>query len=121
MTRPRLPIRSSTVFQGRRGGVRGTGAASGSPPDELAFVLESGTAADIESQTPMEPPWLLDSREVARLLGIGRTKAFELMSRFELPTIRIGRSVRVSRNDLRRWIDDQLAPTAGFRNSSSGR
>ena len=46
---------------------------------------------------------LLDSREVSRLLGIGRTKAFELMAR-EVPVVRIGRCVRVSRLELTEWI-----------------
>jgi excisionase family DNA binding protein len=52
-------------------------------------------------------PWLLDSREVARLLGIGRTKAFELMVRQELPTVRIGRCVRVPAGGLAIWIASQ--------------
>lgn len=47
---------------------------------------------------------LLDSREVATLLGLGRTKVFELMAAGELPVIRIGRSVRVPREALVTWI-----------------
>jgi excisionase family DNA binding protein len=53
-------------------------------------------------------PLLIDSREVARLLGIGRTKAFELMARDELPVVHIGRCVRVSRAALNAWIAEQL-------------
>jgi len=58
----------------------------------------------------LEPdgPWLLDGREVARLLGIGRTKAFQLMATGELPVVRIGRCVRVSRVALQAWVDEQL-------------
>jgi len=54
-------------------------------------------------------PWLLDSREVARLLGIGRTKAYQMMTRTELPVVRIGRSVRVPRAALSTWISAKLA------------
>ncbi len=51
---------------------------------------------------------LLRPREVAWLLGIGRSKAYELIAAGELPgVIRIGRSVRVSMKALREWIDGQ--------------
>jgi excisionase family DNA binding protein len=49
-------------------------------------------------------PWLLDSREVARLLGVGRTKAFQLMARGEVPVVRVDRCVRVPRQALSDWI-----------------
>ena len=90
MTRVRLPIKAP-ASPGRRGGARGTGAASGSPPIEMTTE-----------------PWLLDSREVARLLGIGRTKTFQLMARAELPVIRIGRCVRVPRSALADWLEKNL-------------
>jgi len=48
---------------------------------------------------------LLKAMEVARLLGIGRTKVYELMSAGELPVVRIGRFVRVPRRSLAAWID----------------
>ena len=53
-------------------------------------------------------PWLLDCREVSRLLGIGRTKAYQMMTRTELPLVRIGRSVRVPRAALSTWISAKL-------------
>jgi prophage regulatory protein len=59
---------------------------------------------------PVPPPcavgerWLLDSREVARLLGISRTKTYQMMAAAELPTVRIGRCIRVSREALLQWV-----------------
>ena len=53
---------------------------------------------------------LIDSREVARLLGVGRTKAFELMGRGELPVVRIGRCLRVSLAALEVWVADRSVP-----------
>lgn len=47
---------------------------------------------------------LLDSREVAELLGLGRTKVFQMMARSELPVIRLGRCVRVPRAALEEWV-----------------
>ena len=83
MTRPRLPVKSSIVSPGRRGGGLGEPAPHPVPP------ANDG-----------RKPWLLDSREVARLLGVGRTKAFQLMARGEIPVVRIGRCVRVPREAL---------------------
>lgn len=43
--------------------------------------------------------------EAAELLGIGRTLAYRLASSGELPgVVRIGRSLRVSRPVLLRWL-----------------
>jgi excisionase family DNA binding protein len=62
-----------------------------------------------DDPTPADDlPWLLDSRQVAQLLGIGRTKAFELMARRELPVVHIGRCVRVPKSGLAQWISAQV-------------
>lgn len=58
-------------------------------------------------------PWLLDSREVSRVLGIGRTKVFQMMARAELPVVRVGRCVRVPRGALHAWIKDRTVDTNG--------
>jgi excisionase family DNA binding protein len=50
---------------------------------------------------------LLRAEEVAKVLGIGRTKVYELMLTGELPVIRIGRLVRVPRAALARWIAER--------------
>lgn len=50
---------------------------------------------------------LLRAQEVARILGVGRSKAYELMLRGELPVIRIGRLVRVPRYCLDHWIAER--------------
>jgi excisionase family DNA binding protein len=49
---------------------------------------------------------LLRAEQVARVLGIGRWKVFEMVARGELPVVRIGRLVRVPRPALARWIAD---------------
>jgi len=52
-------------------------------------------------------PILLRAEEVARLLGVGRTKVYELMATGELPAARIGRLVRVPRPALDCWIAER--------------
>lgn len=60
----------------------------------------------------MEDGLLLRVSDVSRLLGIGRSTAYELIARGELPVIRIGRLVRVPRPALEKWI---VSNTAGAR------
>ncbi len=50
--------------------------------------------------------------EVAEVLRIARSRAYELVAEGEIPSVRIGRSVRVSRRELERWLEDQRHPEA---------
>jgi excisionase family DNA binding protein len=99
MRRPRLSIDQAPIPPGRRGG--GSGEPASQPVSPLA-----GSTIDADL------PLLVDSREVARLLGVGRTKAFELMARDQVPVVRIGRSVRVLRAALERWVSEQAVRQA---------
>ncbi len=51
--------------------------------------------------------------EVAEVLRIARSRAYELVGDGEIPSVRIGRSVRVSRRELEHWLEDQRYPEAG--------
>lgn len=55
---------------------------------------------------------LLRATEVAAALGVGRATAYELMASGVLPTVRIGRAVRVPRAELERWVRRQTARRA---------
>jgi excisionase family DNA binding protein len=59
-------------------------------------------------------PLLLKAGDVGKLLGLGRSKVFAMVAAGELPVIRIGRSVRVPRAALERWV------AAHTQNASSG-
>src|ERR1700693_4888260 len=74
--------------------------------DELLASGASGNETDGR-------PWLLDCNEVSRLLGIGRTKAYQMIRRTEVPVVRIGLSVRVPRGALSTWISAKLATGPG--------
>jgi excisionase family DNA binding protein len=50
---------------------------------------------------------LLRVPEVAKALGLGRTKVYELIATGELPVIRLGRAVRVSVAALQKWVDER--------------
>lgn len=45
--------------------------------------------------------------EVAKVLRIARSRAYELVADGQIPSVRIGRSVRVSRRELERWLEGQ--------------
>ncbi len=48
---------------------------------------------------------LLRPTEAADAIGVGRSKVYELLASGELPSIRIGGSIRVPLDKLRDWID----------------
>jgi excisionase family DNA binding protein len=50
---------------------------------------------------------LLHIPEVAEILGIGRTKIYEMIATGELPTVRFGRAVRISVTTLQKWVEDR--------------
>jgi excisionase family DNA binding protein len=47
---------------------------------------------------------LLRPGEVADALGIGRSIAYRLLKSGEIPSVRVGRSVRVPAETLRAWL-----------------
>ncbi len=49
--------------------------------------------------------------EVAKVLRIARGRAYELVAEGEIPSVRIGRSVRVSRRDLGKWLEERRQPS----------
>ncbi len=50
---------------------------------------------------------LLRADEAAEALGISRAKVYEIIASGELPSIRIGKSIRVSKAGLCRWIAER--------------
>ena len=70
---------------------------------------------------------LLTVREAAKFLRIGRNLAYELVARGEIPSVRLGRVIRVPRTALEQWLESPQArpeledrgvpPHAGMRNN----
>ncbi len=46
--------------------------------------------------------------EVAKMLGISRGLAYEMVNRGELPSIRLGRRVLVPYRAFHRWLDEAV-------------
>ncbi len=57
---------------------------------------------------------LLKAEQGAKLLNVSRSKFFAMMQRNEVPgVVRFGRSVRVSRAALERWVRERSGEPAG--------
>ncbi len=52
-------------------------------------------------------PLLLRVEEAARLIGMGKSKTWDLVNRGDIPSIKIGKSRRVPLAALQRWIAEQ--------------
>ena len=63
---------------------------------------------------------LLRADEVAKALGLGRSKAYEMMATGVLPVVRIGRSVRVPANALSDWVEEATASATEFDKPQTG-
>lgn len=50
---------------------------------------------------------LLTTTEAAAALGLGRTKLYDYLGTEALPSVRIGRAVRVHVDDVRRFAEEQ--------------
>ena len=61
-----------------------------------------------ELRTENLPPYLLNSGQVAKALGVSKSFAYALMRRGELPVVRMGRAVRVRPQDLEDYIQASI-------------
>ena len=52
---------------------------------------------------------LLRPTEAAEMLGISRSKIYELLAAGSLPVVRVGNSVRVPAEVLHQWLQQRLA------------
>lgn len=60
----------------------------------------------VQSFRPVEDP-ILTIPEVARYLKVSKSKIYELVSKKEIPHLKIGRNVRIRQVDLQVWVEKQ--------------
>jgi excisionase family DNA binding protein len=56
----------------------------------------------------MSEPLLLRVEEAAKALQIGRNKVYELAASGEIPSLHIGRQLRIPEQELREWIRQRV-------------
>lgn len=62
---------------------------------------------------PLTERLLLRPTEAAEMLGVGRSKLYELIAEGDIPTVRVGSRVRIPVEDLRAWIRDGAKTPGG--------
>ena len=71
-------------------------------------TLTSSVAPQVEEQQPeRSQPLAIRVSEAARLLDIGRSKCYDLIKTGVLPSIRVGKTVRVPLAALNAWVARQ--------------
>jgi excisionase family DNA binding protein len=56
---------------------------------------------------PDDEQKFISLNDLQEILGIGRTKAYDLVTSSDLPAVRIGRIIRISKQDLTDWLERQ--------------
>jgi excisionase family DNA binding protein len=69
---------------------------------------------DIQNNSESLPRTLLTGKDVAHLLKISSSQAYKIMRRGELPSVHIGKSIRVKPEDLDAFITRNTTPYGGF-------
>lgn len=89
--------------------------------------------AETLAQANQPPSEWMDVEEAARLLGVDRTTVYDAVSRGDIPALRLGRTIRISRRaleELGHGVPDQQRPadtqdpvgrTGGRRSATSNR
>jgi len=119
-----FPVETPSVpptSEGRRGGRTRSGTYSATPLPVAVPATEFGVHTQAKgTYLPAPMSMLLTVRDVAVALRLGRTRTYALLRSGEIPVIRVGRAVRVPRDDLHRWIEehctsvDQASSGNGF-------
>jgi excisionase family DNA binding protein len=56
---------------------------------------------------PVPQRLVLRIPEVMTMLGLGRTKIYELIGSGDLPVIRVGKAVRIPVTALEKWVEER--------------
>jgi excisionase family DNA binding protein len=73
----------------------------------LAYYALKGECVMEPSDETTSFQLLLTIPQVAKALNLGRTKIYELIWKENLPVQKFGRAVRVSKEDLQRWLEER--------------
>lgn len=79
-------------------------------PARIGAIALLPTASNDRAQDTDTNRLLLTVPEAAHLLHIGRRQAWEMVWRGELPVVRLGRSVRIARPVLERFVTERSLP-----------
>ena len=81
-------------------------------PEIIPGRRSEGAMANVEDIGVVIDNALLRAPKVAKVLDISTSMAYRMMQAGHLPTVRLGRSLRVPNKALARWIDERTKPGA---------
>lgn len=61
----------------------------------------------------MEHRLTMNVEELQQALGIGKSRAYDLVNREDFPAIRLGRKILIPRDAFLRWLDRQTEQVSG--------
>lgn len=67
----------------------------------------SSNTADSVNALSFHEPRTYKVEEIAKILGIGRSSAYNLIREGQFKTVRIGTSIRISKKSFDEWLDQQ--------------
>jgi excisionase family DNA binding protein len=105
------------ALRGRAEALRARQAAGNASPEDcealraIDHVLgdDHATGANGNGNGAGELPLLLRVEDVARLLHVSKPHAYNMIARGQVPSVRLGASVRVRRDQLLAWLDEITA------------
>ena len=78
--------------------------------DTTTKIEQAGNEAEAAKAAAADT-WIT-VKDLQEILGIGHTKAYELVTTpGGLPSVRIGKSIRISRRELTTWLEQRKYPT----------
>lgn len=106
-TAPRAQLRPGVTEDG----CRGDGHVPLDGGDVLAVWLRAAREVDVGQYHRPLPKLLLTTKEAGQVLGLGRTKVYELLAANQLPSVQVGGSRRITLHGLVAFVqriqDDQ--------------
>ena len=67
----------------------------------------SNHTTDSANALSFSQPRTYKVEEIAKILGIGRSSAYNLIREGQFKTVRIGTSIRISKKSFDEWLDQQ--------------
>jgi excisionase family DNA binding protein len=68
--------------------------------------IELATFISDRTEVGMPEPLLLKPTEAAEMLRLSRSRVYELVESGALPSVKVGRFIRVPVEGLRRWVEE---------------
>ena|SRR5258708_6827430 len=74
---------------------------------DLALYVLKGACVMTQNDETTSFQLLLTIPQVAKALNLGKTKIYELIWKEQLPVHKFGRAIRISKEELQRWLEER--------------